>query len=98
MFGERNARETATWYRLKRWIFPEGIVSIRDYLHGRQFDGESVRFMAVAFEMTDLTLRSRQIDISPEVIAAKIVELADAGEHDPDRLCERALDVLSAAA
>ena len=64
---------------------------IRDYLNGRQFDVESVRFMAVAFEMTNLTLRSMQVDIPPEVVAAKIIELADAGERDPDRLCVRTL-------
>jgi hypothetical protein len=73
-------------------------VSIRDYLHGRQFEVEWVRLMAVALEMIDLTLRSRQIDISPEIVAAKIVELADAGEHDPGRLCERALALLGATA
>ena len=58
------------------------------------FDAELVRVMAIAFEMTHVALWSRSIDIQPEIVAAKIVELADAGEHDPDRLCERALLVL----
>ena len=67
---------------------------IRPYLDGHQFDEETVRAMGVAFEMTRAALEHADGTASlpaPQMIAAKIVELAKAGEHDPDRLCDRTL-------
>jgi hypothetical protein len=71
------------------------LVSIRPYLHGRHFDVDAVRVMGVAFEMTRAALGLQgKLDIAPDVVAAEIIDLAEAGERDPDRLCERALLVL----
>ena len=73
-------------------------MSIRLYLDGRYFDLETRRIMGIAFEITRAALRvSNQDDLAPEVIAEKIIELAKAGERDPDRLCDRALAFLREA-
>ena len=48
--------------------------------------------MGKAFDKARQMLHDRgQPDIVNEIIARRIIELAEAGEHDPDRLCERAL-------
>jgi hypothetical protein len=58
-------------------------MSITPYLGRFRFDPE-VR----------AALRDRA-DVLPEVVAAKIIQLAKKGERDPDRMCERALrDIL----
>ena len=64
-----------------------------------EFDPETRRVMGVAFEMTCAALRfagrsERIREIAPEIVAAKIIALAKAGECDPDQLCERALSDL----
>ena len=65
---------------------------IRPYLAGQQFDGETVRIMGVAFEMARAALeRDGEIVLAPEVVAAKIIELAKSGELNSDRLCDRTL-------
>jgi hypothetical protein len=48
--------------------------------------------MGAAFEKACQTLRDGgQPDIAKEVIAKRIIALAQEGERDPDRLCERTL-------
>jgi hypothetical protein len=48
--------------------------------------------MGVAFEMVRVALRlNDRDDLAVEIIAKKIIELAKAGERNPDLLCERAL-------
>jgi hypothetical protein len=70
---------------------------ITEYLDGHKFDLELRRIMGIAFEMTRATLRtSNQDDLAPEVIATKIIELAKAGERDPERLCDQVLAGLRA--
>ena len=64
---------------------------IRDYLSGQQFDPEAERIMGVAFQMTWAALGYRN-GATPETVAAKIIELANAGERDSDRLCDQTLD------
>ena len=67
------------------------------YLDGQKFDSETKRIMGLAFEMTRAALRiSNQDDLAPEIIATKTIELAKAGERDPDRLCDQALAGLRA--
>ena len=62
---------------------------IRSYLNGQRFDPETVRLMGLAYEMTLISLRLvDRGDIANDVIAHKIIELAKAGERDPDRLCD----------
>jgi hypothetical protein len=66
---------------------------IRAFLDGHSFDGETVRLMGIAFEMALGSLRATPDHADPvrEAVARKIIELAKAGERDPERLCEGAL-------
>ena len=72
---------------------------IRRYLDDQQFDEETVRLMGLAFEMALASLRSTPDHADPvrEVMARKIIELAQAGERDPERLCDGALKDLPPA-
>ena len=70
-------------------------MSITMFLDGQNFDPETRRVMGVAFEMTRTALRfADRHDLVVEVIASKIIELAKAGERNPDLLCERTLNDL----
>jgi hypothetical protein len=62
------------------------------YLDGYKPDPETKRVMGVAFEMTRVALRlNDRDDLAVAIIAKKIIELAKAGERNPDLLCEGAL-------
>ncbi len=62
------------------------------YLDGYRPDPETKRVMGVAFEMVRAALRlDDRDDLAIGIIAKKIIELAKAGERNPDLLCERAL-------
>ena len=69
---------------------------LRAHLDGHKFDGETVRLMGIAFEMAlgSLCATPDWTDPVREVIARKIIELANARERDPERLCEGALKEL----
>jgi hypothetical protein len=61
-------------------------------LDGQKFDPETTRITGVAYEMVRAALRlAGRGDLVNEVIAVKVIELAKAGETNPDRLCEQAL-------
>jgi hypothetical protein len=65
---------------------------ITPLINGQQFDQETRRVLGVALEMTCLALRTGDSDDGiREAIAIKIIELAKAGERNPDILCEQAL-------
>jgi hypothetical protein len=66
---------------------------IRAYLQGHRFDAETVRLLGIAFEMAIVALQQGDWIVSPtrEAVAQKIIELAKAGERDPERLCDGAL-------
>jgi hypothetical protein len=67
---------------------------IRAYLDSsHKFDGETIRQMGIAFEMALASLRATPDWNDPirAAIAQRIIALAKAGEHDPERLCEGAL-------
>ena len=65
---------------------------IRLYLDGCRFDAETARIMGVAFETARIALRLEDRDKFAEArIAERIIELAKAGERNPDILCERVL-------
>jgi hypothetical protein len=53
--------------------------------------------MGVAFEIALATLRPPDSDPLREAVAWKIIELAKAGERDPERLCDGALKDLPPA-
>ena len=62
---------------------------IRPYLDGQKFDPETIRVMGIAFEMALVALRlADRGDLANEVVARKIINLAKAGERDPERFCE----------
>jgi hypothetical protein len=65
---------------------------ITPFLNGEHFDPETKRIVGVAFEAARSSLRLSDVsDRVVEVVAKKIIELAKAGERNPDLLCERAL-------
>jgi hypothetical protein len=60
------------------------------YLEGQTFDGETIRLMGIAFE-TALASFGAALGCDDPVRAAlahDIIALAQAGERDPERLCE----------
>ena len=72
---------------------------IRPHLDGQKFDPETIRVMGLAFEMALVALRlADRGDLANEVLARKVMELAKAGERDPERLCEGVLMHLKAYA
>jgi hypothetical protein len=66
---------------------------IRAYLDGHKFDGETIRLMGIAFEMALWSFgdTSGPDDLTRAALAHNIIELARAGERDPECLCEAAL-------
>ena len=58
-----------------------------------EFDAEAKRVMGVALEMTRVSLGLAD-DLANGIIANPIIELAKAGERNPDLLCEGALKKL----
>jgi hypothetical protein len=69
---------------------------IRPYLDGHRFDDETTRLMGIAFETAVAAVRQRDgVDDPPrDRIAKAIIDLAQAGERDPERLWEAALNAL----
>jgi hypothetical protein len=66
---------------------------ITPFLHDNtKFDPETKRVMGVAFEMAWVALGlTDKDDHVTGVVAKRIIELAKAGERNPDVLCEQAL-------
>jgi hypothetical protein len=66
---------------------------ISRFLNGRHLDFETRRLIGVAFEIARAAVRyAGRTDLTDEAIAARIIELAKAGERDPNVLCEAALN------
>ena len=66
---------------------------IRPFLNGRRFNQETLRILSVAFEQVCITLQIEgSADDVRQAIANKVIELASAGERNPDILCERVLE------
>jgi len=68
-------------------------MSITPYLHDFDADPETKQILGVALEMTRVSLGLAD-DFANGIIARRIVELARAGERNPDLLCEGALKEL----
>ena len=65
---------------------------ITPFLNGRRFDPETTRVMGVALEMVRISLQLTNRDDALEAkVAEKLIELAAAGEQNPDLLCDRVL-------
>jgi hypothetical protein len=70
----------------------ESPMPIRAHLDGQRFDPETIRVMGLAFEMALVALRlADRGDLANKVVAHKIIDMAKAGERDPERLCEGVL-------
>jgi hypothetical protein len=69
------------------------VMPIGAYLEGQKFDGETTRLMGIAFEMALGTFGAtlRPDDPIRAALAHKIIAQAQAGERDPERLCDAAL-------
>lgn len=69
---------------------------IRPLLKNHAFGPDEIRVLTTAFEDTLRTLRlTNRGDPVTEIIARKIIELAQQGERDPVQLREHAIDFLS---
>jgi hypothetical protein len=72
---------------------------IRSHLDGQTFDAQTLRIIGLSYEMALVSLRLvDRGDISNDVVAHKIIDLAKAGERDPVQLCEAVLQQWSRAA
>ena len=56
-------------------------MAIRTFLNGQTFDPETARLVGVAFETARAAV-NRPADLTDEMIAKKIIELAKAGERN----------------
>jgi hypothetical protein len=65
---------------------------ITPFLGGEKFDRETTRIMGIALEMARAAVKRDWGGIyASHIIAKRIMELAKAGERNPDVLCEQAL-------
>jgi hypothetical protein len=74
----------------------DALVTIRPFLNGQTFDPETARLVGIAFETARAAIK-RPGDLSDEMIARAIIELAKAGERNVEVLCEAALNVPAGA-
>jgi hypothetical protein len=66
--------------------------------HNSAFDPETVEALCNAYDRASKSLHDAgQSDVVNEVIAQRIVALAQQGERDPDKLCAGALGCWPAA-
>jgi hypothetical protein len=71
-------------------------VPIRPFLSGQTFDPETARLLGIAFETARAAV-NRSADLTDEMIARTIIELAKAGERNVDALCKAALNAPTGA-
>ena len=71
-------------------------MAIRPFLNGQTFDPETTRLVGVAFETARAAI-NRSSDLTDEMIAKKIIELANAGERNVEVLSEAALNLPTGA-
>ena len=67
------------------------VMPIAQFFDSSEFDPETKRVMAVAFEMARAALQLGDQSILWERIAKKIIELTKTSELNPDVLCEAVL-------
>ncbi|MFL6833406.1 MAG: hypothetical protein ACJ8F0_12530 [Xanthobacteraceae bacterium] len=71
-------------------------MAIYRLLKNRAFGPDEIKVLTTAYEEALRTLRLKnRADPATEMIAKKIIELAQRGERDPARLRERAIRCLS---
>ena len=69
---------------------------IRPFLNGETFDPETARLVGIAFETARAAV-NRPADLTDEMIARTIIELAKTAERNVEVLCEAALNVPTGA-
>jgi hypothetical protein len=74
-------------------IFRDGSALITPYLDAANLDPETKRVLDVALEMTRISL-GLEDDFANGMIAKRLIELAKAGECNPDLLCQGAIEQL----
>jgi hypothetical protein len=68
---------------------------IVEFFRKSDFDPETVKLLCDAYDKASRSLDDNgQPDMVKEVIARRIISLAQKGERNPDRLCARALAAL----
>jgi hypothetical protein len=67
---------------------------ITSFLGDQPVDPETKRIMGVAYEMVHAALARDWGNAADQIIAMKVIELAKAGEPNPDRICEQVLVLL----
>ena len=86
--------------RRRRWLRDRrapacvrlGVMPITPFLAGQPFDPEAVHAMSMAFDSVCKSLGLRAgADPTAEIIAKKVIELAQRGVRDPAALGERVL-------
>jgi hypothetical protein len=68
-------------------------MAITSYLDHFEVDPETKQVLNLALEMTSTALGLAD-GLADGIIAKRVLELAEAGERNPDRLCEGALKIL----
>ncbi len=68
-------------------------MTITPFLKHQAFGPETIQAMAVAFRKAceRLRLSETSTDAAAQLVASKIIDLAQRGEQEPDVLCRRAL-------
>jgi hypothetical protein len=87
-------------HRQFKWHAPKGsAMPIVRLLQNSAFDPEAIRIITTAFESAckSLGLHDRT-DPQKELLAKKIIEVAQTGERDPLRIEQGALDALGKSA
>ncbi len=70
---------------------------VRKILEGASYDPETVRVLCAAYDRAKQELHDTgQPEIVREILAQRILDLAEQGERDPARLCAGALRSLPA--
>jgi hypothetical protein len=70
----------------------QDLMPITPFLGGRKFDSGAIAAMGLAYQKVRAALGIvHRNDRLNEIVARKVIELAQAGETDPDRLSEQAL-------
>ena len=73
--------------------------TIQDLFRATAFDTETVKTLCDAYDKARKSLHDTgQPRIVNEIIAQRIIALAEKGERDPDRLCAGALSALGSKA
>jgi hypothetical protein len=81
----------------KSFQYISAAMPIRLYLAGQRFDPETIRLMGIALESAMVALQPEPMGWTAQArdtVARVIIEQAQAGERDPERLCEAALKAL----